>query len=121
MARRHLCAGHDVVVPQSVGRLAFVDRLEALAQETGAEFRHVLLTEDRDRVVGRFEARSAADDRTDHHRAAAQTSGGRQGLLELYDAVKAVAAVRPGVLVVRSVEGDVDGTYAACCSSARTP
>ena len=43
--------------------------------------------------------------------AAAQTSGGRQGLLELYDAVQAVAAAHPGVLVVPSVEGDVDGTF----------
>jgi predicted kinase len=111
MARRHLVAGHDVVVPQSVGRLPFVDRLEALALETGASFRHVLLSEDRDRAVARFEARSGAGDRTEHHAAAATTSGGRQGLLELHDAVQAVAGSRPGVLVVRSVEGDVDGTF----------
>ena len=77
----------------------------------GASFRHVLLTEDRDRSVARFEARSNADDRTEKHAAAATASGGRQGPLELYDAVHTVVAVRQGVLVVRSVDGDVDGTF----------
>jgi hypothetical protein len=40
-----------------------------------------------------LEARSAADGRAEQHVAAAATSGGRQGLLELFDAVHAVAAV----------------------------
>jgi len=111
MVQRHLTAGHDVVVPQAVGRPAFVERLEGVALVIGASFRHVLLTEDRERAVTRFEARSSAPGRSEQHAAAAGMSGGRQGLLELYDAVHAVAATRPGVLVVPSAEGDLDGTY----------
>jgi predicted kinase len=111
MVRQHLAAGHDVVVPQAVGRLPFVERLAAVAQEAGVRFAHVLLREDRERAVARFETRSRAPGRTEQHAAAAGLSGGRAGLLALHDAVLAVAAARPDVLVVPSTEGDVDGTY----------
>jgi predicted kinase len=111
MIRQHLAAGHEVVVPQSLGRPPFVDRLEAVARDCDVSFGHVLLLEDRTRAVARFEARSTASDRTEQHLTAATMAGGRAGLLELYDAVLALAASRPGVLVVPSVEGDVEGTY----------
>jgi predicted kinase len=111
MIQQHLAAGHDVVVPQAVGRLAFVERLERVARGLGASFRHVLLTDTRERAVDRFEARSSAPARSEQHAAAATMSGGRQGLLELYDAVHAVAATQAGVLVVPSAEGDLEGTY----------
>lgn len=111
MIRHHLAAGHDVVVPQSVGRLPFVDRLEAVARELGVTFVHVLLDEDRERAVERFETRSSASDRTEQHVAAAALSGGRRGVLDLYDAVTAVVAARQDVVIVPSVEGDIDGTY----------
>lgn len=111
MVRQHLAAGHDVVVPQAVGRLPFVERLAAVAQEAGVRFAHVLLREDRERAVARFETRSRATDRTDQHAAAAEQAGGRAGLLALHDAVLAVAAARQDVLVVPSTDGDVAGTY----------
>jgi predicted kinase len=110
MVRQHLAAGHDVVVPQAVGRLPFVERLAAVAQEVGVRFAHVLLREDRERAVARFETRSRATDRTDQHAAAAELAGGRAGLLALHDAVLAVAAARPDVLVVPSTDGDVEAT-----------
>jgi hypothetical protein len=97
-------------VPQSVGRLPFVERLEAVAQDADASFRHVLLTDHRESAVARLQARTSASDRTEQHATAASMSGGRQGLLDLYDAIHTMAATRSGVVIVPSTEGDIDGT-----------
>jgi predicted kinase len=42
-ARTHLCAGHDVIVPQLLARPDFIDRLAVLADEVDARFVEVLL------------------------------------------------------------------------------
>ena len=38
MARAHLEAGHDVIVPQLLTRRAFVDELQATTEASGATF-----------------------------------------------------------------------------------
>ena len=60
LARAHLVAGYDVVVPQYLGRRPFVDRLRAVASEVGAGFVHVVLADDRRSVGMRFRSRRAA-------------------------------------------------------------
>ncbi len=59
-ARTHLSAGHDVVVPQLLARPGFAERLEALADETGASFHEIVLLpgleETRRRFAGRGES-----------------------------------------------------------------
>jgi len=59
LARAHLRAGHDVVVPQYVGRPEFLDRLRAVADEAGVAFAEVVLTDDIARIAARFRARRA--------------------------------------------------------------
>ena len=59
LARTHLGVGLDVVVPQYLGRAEFVDQLEAVASEVGAEFNHVLLADAHQAVVRRFRVRRA--------------------------------------------------------------
>jgi predicted kinase len=95
-ARVHLLSGHAVVVPQFLGRLEFVERLESLAQEVGATFRHVALMDSKENVIARFLARTCAPDALDQHREAA--------------ALLAVLAARPDAVVIESVAGDLDGT-----------
>jgi predicted kinase len=58
-ARTHLGAGHDVVVPQFVGRPEFLEQLEALATETGAEFHELVLMDEKQNALDRFSARAA--------------------------------------------------------------
>ena len=60
LARVHLRRGHDVVVPQYVGRREFVERLHALADEVGTPFVEVVVTDDDEQIVARFRARRAA-------------------------------------------------------------
>lgn len=110
-ARAHLLSGHAVLVPQFLGRLSFVERLERLAQEVGATFRHVALMDSRENVIQRFLTRAAAPDVQERHREAAAMAGGEAGLGQAYDALLAVLAARPDAVTVHSVEGDVEGTH----------
>lgn len=57
MAQAHLHAGHDVLLPQYLGRLEFMEMLREVAVEVGATFVEVALLSDRDDVVRRFERR----------------------------------------------------------------
>lgn len=59
LVRAHLAAGHDVVIPQYLGRSEFVDQLQLLAKEVAATFDHVVLRDSDDAVVKRFRSRRA--------------------------------------------------------------
>jgi len=52
-----LRSGHDAVVPQYLGRTAFLEALDALARRMDADLVEVLLLDTRDAVVERFRAR----------------------------------------------------------------
>ena len=73
-ARVHLAAGHDVVIPQFLGRPEFLEQLEGLAHETGADFHEIVLLDSKQNVLRRFakrcrQARGPAADahgRADH-------------------------------------------------------
>ncbi len=59
MIEDHLAAGHDVIVPQFLGRPEFIRRLADVAAERGAEFHELILDIDPDAAVDRFRARRA--------------------------------------------------------------
>jgi predicted kinase len=109
-ARAHLMSGHAVVIPQFLGRLAFVERLELLAREVGVTFRHIALMDSRDNAMARFLARASAPDAREEHREASALAGGEAGLGQMYDGLLSLLAARPEAVLVRSVEGDVEGT-----------
>lgn len=113
MARAHLLAGRDVLVPQYLGRLDFVDTLQQLAADVGAEFIELALVSDRGDVVRRFEHRSLTSPHQAHRDAAElqRRAGGRETLAATYDRLLAVIAARPATRMITSVDGDVDGTY----------
>jgi predicted kinase len=57
LARAHLINGHDVIVPQYLGRPEFRARLQLLADEVAVPFVEVLLTDDVERITQRFRRR----------------------------------------------------------------
>jgi predicted kinase len=57
MARDHLRAGYDVVLPQLVARVDVVEHLEQLAVDAGATLAEVMLVARRNDVVRRFRSR----------------------------------------------------------------
>ena len=59
LTRVQLLAGHDVVIPQFLGRLDFVLALEQLCNDVRAEFIEVALLPEPQDVAQRFARRSA--------------------------------------------------------------
>jgi predicted kinase len=58
MARTHLEAGHDVIVPQLLTRREFVEMLREETEASGATFYELTLMDPRDVVLRRLERRS---------------------------------------------------------------
>lgn len=114
MARAQLQAGHDVLVPQYLARLDFVETLERLAVDLGIGFVELALLSDRDDVVRRFEHRSETSCDPAHVQAAEiqRRSGGRPQLAATHDELLAVITARPATEAITTVDGDIDGTYA---------
>ena len=114
MARVHLAAGHDVVIPQYLGRPQFLGQAEAVAREVGAPFAEFVLTDSRDEALRRFEERTAAAATPAHVEAGELMDrlGGRPALEAMYDRLLLVLSHRPNAQVIHSIEGDIDATYA---------
>jgi predicted kinase len=113
LAAAHLAAGHDVVMPQNITRLSEVEAFEAIAHATGAEFREVVLLDDRAAALARFAARTDDTAWNQHNRRVVESLGGDDFLGQMYDRLLEVLAQRPSAVVVRSVPGEVEETYAA--------
>jgi predicted kinase len=111
MAAVHLGAGHDVVVPQYVAFVDFVERLESVAAAVGATFHEVVLVDTRQNALARFAARADDAAVAAHHADAARMAGGPEGLGWMYDRLLALLAVRPGASVVPTRSGAVDEAY----------
>jgi hypothetical protein len=113
MARVHLCAGHDVVLPQFLGRLDFVVALQRLCEEVRAEFVEVVLLSSPDEAAARFARRSDRSTSAEHHDAATllERSGGADALRDIYRRLLAVVAARPATRTVVTVDGEVDQAY----------
>ncbi|MDO9380121.1 MAG: ATP-binding protein [Nocardioidaceae bacterium] len=98
MARTHLAAGHDVVVPQLVARPGLLERLDAVASRTGSRFVEVVLEVDEAECLRRVAARAAQP--VDPAEASA-----------LHARLVEYARTRPSARVVPT-DGDVEGAYA---------
>ncbi len=97
MARVHLAAGHDVVVPQFIGRPPFLDQLESVAAQVSARFCEIVLMDERAGSLARYAARE-----------------GHVGVgAEMYDQLEDFLAERPGAVVVTTRAGEVDAAYDA--------
>lgn len=113
MARTHLEAGHDVVVPQFLVRPQLAEQLESLALEQHRTFVEIVVDLDPEQMLARFQRRTAEGERTEH-RDAADLLGRGDGLRDLVDMrerMTAMLAERPRARWVTSREGDLDGTY----------
>ena len=115
MARTHLQASHDVVIPQFLGRSELIVELEAVATETGSRFVEVGLIVDRQTAIDAFHARRNAPETAAHVDAAAlvDRSIGDDPVGEMYDRYVDLLERRPHAHRIAVVRGDVDGAVAA--------
>jgi predicted kinase len=110
-ARTHLAAGHDVVIPQFLGRPAFLEQVEDLAREVGADFHEIVLLDSKQNALRRFVDRAASDPA---HAAASEMlmrNGGLSELSTMYDRLLAIIASRPTARVVPTTDGQPEQAY----------
>ncbi|EWM16664.1 AAA family ATPase [Kutzneria sp. 744] len=98
-ARTHLRSGHDVVVPQFLARVEFIDRLAALADEVGVDFVEVILLDSKENTRRRFQERDDTSKAVDPLE-----------LSTMHDRLLALVPTRPHALTVHT--GTVAETYA---------
>jgi predicted kinase len=115
MAREHLRAGYDVVVPQYLGRTEFLDEIEQVGRDAGADFFEFVLTDNRDEIVRRFNRRTATSADPAHVDAGRLMAslGGDAALFTICDRMLLVAAARSAACVLSCPEGAADEVYAA--------
>jgi predicted kinase len=113
MAGVQLSSGHDVVVPQFLGRLDFVLDLEQLCADVGAEFIEVALLSNAEDAARRFARRSGAAQSQGHREAAArlERGGGVDALPQMYARLLDVVAKRPATRIVVTVDGEIEQAY----------
>jgi predicted kinase len=103
LARTHLEAGHDVIVPQLLTKRDFVAELEALAAGVGATFQEITLLDDKNAVLERLESRHEAEGAFSARALAAQLG---TSLSEAYDRFVEVLQERPDAVVIRASPAD---------------
>ncbi len=119
MAATHLEGGREVVLPQYHARLEEITMLEQLARQHGADFREVVLLDDREAAIERFDRRARDDDDPwvrHHHRLVGPILLGT-----MYDNLLEVVRLRPGAVLVPSVAGAVQETYRLLTDVLRGP
>ncbi len=121
MASAYLATGRDVVLPQYLGRLEEIESFERVAAEQGAEFREVVLLDDRAAAIARFDQRREPTPWNEHNRRVVASLGGSQFLGDMYDRLLAVVQQRPSAVVVRSEPGAIEETYAALVGALEAP
>ncbi|MGN6608911.1 MAG: AAA family ATPase [Jatrophihabitans sp.] len=115
MAREHLAAGRDVVLPQYLGNPAFHAEAQAVAEATGATFAEFVLTDYRETLIARFDRRTATSPDPAHREAGRLIArlGGEDTLQRMYDRLLQVINARPDAVVLHCPEGAEDEVYAA--------
>lgn len=120
MAEAHLREGHDVVVPQYVGRVEFVLPLEGVARRCDARFIEVLLDAPKAVAVERFRSRrQALRDLGEHHPQFEVPAGAVEAVVDDARAsLASLAAQRSGVIHLRAGR-ELDVTYAELLGTIR--
>lgn len=108
VARSHLESGHDVVLPQYLGRRDFIDRLEEAARDADADFLHVIVDDLQESVVARFRSRRARLENggTPHPQAELADEAIDASVADASQRLSDMAAERADIRVVHCWEGD---------------
>ncbi len=113
MAEAHLRAGHDVVVPQYLGRTGFIESLEALARRAEASFYELVLMDAEATVFDRFRARrtSLAAAGEDHPQAELADDAVGGAVADAFRRLHTIRSERPGTIVIDAADS-AEAAYA---------
>lgn len=114
LARAHLLAGLDVVVPQLLGRVDFIDELQSVAADVGADWYEIVLTAGADTLLDRLAHRTEHSSRqADLDAAVLLTRAGGDGAVQTYrERVNSVAKARPWSVMLDTEQG-IEATHRA--------
>jgi predicted kinase len=118
MARTHLLAGFDVVIPQNLGRLQFLEQLDALAGDVGIVLREFMLLDTKENSLRRWATRQALVP-TARWPVAGEHSEAVIG--DMYDRLLSVLNARPGAVVIHTEEGKSAAAYQALLDGLDSP
>ncbi|MCP4959040.1 MAG: hypothetical protein GY925_07180 [Actinomycetia bacterium] len=120
MIDSHLGSGHDVVVPQFLGRVEFIERLERAALAAGVAFVEVMLVGESASAVARFGARREFLAGRSHPEGDVAESEVESMIAAAAGALADVYGQRSKVRRVAAT-GDVDGTCSALMAALGEP
>lgn len=114
LTREHLGAGHDVIVPQYLGRPDFIGQLETVAGECGAEFAEIVLSIGAPIAADRFRSRRAglSASRAAHPEADVRSADIEAAVEDAVARLARIARSWPGAVTV-AAGGDVAEVCAA--------
>jgi predicted kinase len=112
-ARVHLASGHDVVVPQFLGRPEFIEALEELARDVDADFHEIVLMLGKQAAVRRFTDRTQAAANPAHLEAQQllDATGGIAELEAMHDRLTTLLASRPHAHIIAMEASTPDQAY----------
>lgn len=118
-AATHLGGGHDVIMPQYLGRLSELERFEAVARDSGAGYREIVLMDSKERALRRFAERGVVDELPWHGYVMdyVRRTGGDSLLARMYDQLTEVIRARPAATVVPTTAGAIAESYRALLSA----
>ena len=114
----HLESGYDVIVPQFLGRLEFIERLQEAALAASGSFVEVLLVVDPESAARRFRHRRKALAGVSHPEGDVAQADVEAAIASADDAVSEVYRQRSGVIRV-DASGDLGRTCSALSSVLR--
>jgi len=107
MAEAHLRDGHDVVVPQYLGRADFIESLADLTGRAGATFAEVMLVDAEGAILDRFRARRAtlAAAGADHPQADLDDDSVAAAVADALARLQGIRSQRPRTIVIDAASG----------------
>ena len=122
MAEAHLRAGHDVIVPQFLGRVEFIEDLDQLAQRMGVDFREILLMDTVAAVDDRFRGRRAEliASGEPHPQVDVDESSVSAAVAESFERLESIQTMRTRVRVIVATNG-LESAYRDLCHVLASP
>lgn len=111
MASTHLAGGRDVVLPQYLARMGEIERFERVANARGAQFREIVLIDEKAAAIARFDTRTDDSAWGRHNRRAVAAQGGPVFLADMYDRLMEIVPLRTRAVIVRIEPESVERTY----------
>ena len=85
MASTHLAGGRDVILPQYLARLEEIDAFASVAHDQSADFREIVLLDEKAESIARFDRRRDDSAWGEHNRRLVAGLGGPTMLAAMYD------------------------------------